>query len=62
MDAAGSESEFIKAAREFQSIIRKGVERARTAQSGIAPSAPKIEQPAIPKNRLRYDAQGNLIP
>jgi hypothetical protein len=62
MDAAGSESEFIKAAREFQSIIRKGVERARSAQSGIAPSAPKIEQPAIPKNRLRYDAQGNLIP
>ena len=62
MDAAGSESAFIKAAREFQSIIRKGVERARSAQSGIAPSAPKIEQPAIPKNRLRYDAQGNLIP
>ena len=62
MDAAGSESEFIKAAREFQSIIRKGVERARTAQSGIAPSVPQTGQPNAPKNRLRYDAQGNLMP
>lgn len=29
MDAAGTEEEFIKAAREFQDVIRLGVERAR---------------------------------
>jgi hypothetical protein len=32
MDAAGSEAEFTKAAREFQSVIRQGVARAKNAQ------------------------------
>jgi len=32
MDAASSEAEFTKAAREFQSVIRQGVARAKNAQ------------------------------
>ena len=55
MDAAGSEAEFTKAAREFQSVIRTGMERAKKAQTGggATPPAPK---------RIRLDAQGNVIP
>jgi hypothetical protein len=34
MNAAGSESEFIKASREFQEVIRLGVDRARRAAGG----------------------------
>lgn len=56
MDAAGSEAEFEKAAREFQSVIRTGVERARKAQAGAQPAA------AAPPKRLRFDAQGNPLP
>jgi hypothetical protein len=56
MDAAGSEKEFVNAAREFQATIRTGVERARKAQSGGATTPP-----AAPK-RIRLDAQGNVIP
>lgn len=53
MDAAGSEAEFTKAAREFQSVIRQGVERARGAQGGQAPAAQR--------KRIRFDANGNII-
>lgn len=56
MDAAGSEAEFTKAAREFQAVIRTGMERAKKAQSGAA--AP----PAAAPKRIRLDAQGNVIP
>jgi hypothetical protein len=53
MDAAGSEQEFTKAAREFQAVIREGARRAKAAAgSGQA-------QPAA---RLKFDAQGNIIP
>lgn len=40
MDKAQSEGEFVAAAREFQDIIQKGVQRAKTraAGSGITPS------------------------
>jgi hypothetical protein len=58
MDAAGSEAEFTKAAREFQSVIRQGAERARA--KGGAPAAPA--SPATPKPRMKFDAQGNPIP
>lgn len=54
MDAAGSEQEFVKAAKEFQDVIRMGVNRAKNA-AGSA-------QPAQPKPRIRFDAQGNIIP
>lgn len=54
MNAASSEKEFTNAAREFQDIIRQGVERAKGKAGGAqSTSAPK---------RIRYDAQGNLIP
>lgn len=43
MDASGSEKEFIKAAREFQSVIRAGVNRARKAQN-----LPPIQPDAVP--------------
>jgi hypothetical protein len=56
MDAAGSEEEFVKAAREFQAVIRRGVEVAKTRAGNAAPAAP-----AAPK-RIRLDAQGNVIP
>lgn len=40
MDAAGSEAEFTKAAREFQGVIRAGAERAKAAGGAGAPAAP----------------------
>jgi hypothetical protein len=40
MDAAASEEEFIKAAREFQSIIRNGVERAKRKAGVAVPATP----------------------
>lgn len=55
MNAAASEEEFTKAAREFQDIIRQGVERAKGRASG------QQAQPTQPK-RMRFDAQGNVIP
>jgi hypothetical protein len=45
MNAAGSESEFIKASREFQEVIRTGVDRARRAASGSG----QPQQPAAPQ-------------
>lgn len=61
MNADASEAEFTKAAREFQDIIRRGLERAR--QRGGVQNAPAA-QPAAPTapRRLRFDAQGNVIP
>lgn len=53
MNAAASEEEFTKAAKEFQDIIRQGVERAKGRAGGVSGGAPK---------RMRFDAQGNLIP
>ena len=60
MDAAGSESEFIKAANEFQGVIRQGVERARRAQGGQG--AQNQPPAATQRTRIRFDAQGNMIP
>lgn len=57
MDAASSEPEFTKAAKEFQAVIRQGVARARNAQGGQAAQPTQ----AAPK-RIRLDAQGNIIP
>lgn len=56
MDAASSEAEFIKAAREFQSVIRQGVARAKNAQG-----AQTIQPAQTAPKRLRFDAQGNII-
>lgn len=39
MDAAGSEAEFIKAAKDFKEVIRVGVERAEKAQGGTPEAA-----------------------
>jgi hypothetical protein len=36
MNKAQSEVEYVKAARELQEVVRKGVERAR-AKAGVAP-------------------------
>ena len=36
MNKAQSEVEYVKAARELQEVVRKGVERART-KAGVAP-------------------------
>lgn len=54
MDAAGSEAEFTKAAKEFQGVIRAGADRARAAAGGAL-------APAAPKARIKFDAQGNPI-
>ena len=56
MDAASSEAEFTKAAREFQSVIRQGVARAKNAQG-----AQTIQPAQTAPKRLRFDAQGNII-
>lgn len=53
MNADASEEEFTKAAREFQDVIRKGIERAKQKAGGAAP--------AQSPRRLRFDAQGNII-
>lgn len=56
MNASGGEEEFKKAAREFQSVIKAGVERAKRNQGNVTQS------PAAPAaNRMRFDAQGNQI-
>lgn len=57
MNASSSEAEFRKAAKEFQDVIRVGVQRAR---SRTTPA--QGEQPAAPRARIRFDAQGNVIP
>lgn len=49
MNTAQSEAEYIKAAREFQTILKQGIQRARE-MSGSASGAV-----------LRFDAQGNPI-
>lgn len=45
MSTASSESEFVKAAKEFQSVIKAGVDRAK-AKAGVGAGAPV--QPASP--------------
>lgn len=52
MNASASEEEFQKAAREFQDVIRRGIDRAKQKGGTPAPAAPK---------RIRFDAQGNMI-
>lgn len=51
MDKSQSEAEFVKAAREFQDVIRAGVQRAKGRAGG---------QPVL-GGVLRFDAQGNPI-
>jgi hypothetical protein len=52
MNASASEKEFETAAREFQDVIRRGIDRAKQKGGTPAPAAPK---------RIRFDAQGNMI-
>lgn len=47
MDASQSEEEFQKAAREFQDVIRAGVERAKAKAGGGAIMPPDEQMPAI---------------
>lgn len=54
MDAAGTEEEFIAAAREFQTIIRQGVARAKQKAGVVSPQLP-APAPASPTNPT-YDA------
>lgn len=58
MNAASSEKEFVTAAREFQGIIRQGMERAK-AKGGVQTNTPP---PATAPRTIRYDAQGNRLP
>jgi hypothetical protein len=48
MNASGSEEEFKKAAREFQDILKLGVDRARRNQSAPAQQAPARSNSAAP--------------
>lgn len=59
MDAAGSEGEFTKAAREFQDVIRGGMERAK--QKGGVATSPTPAAATAPRT-VRFDAQGNRLP
>lgn len=48
MDLAQSEKEFVQAAREFQDIVRKGVERAsKMAGTPATPAAPATPVPSV---------------
>lgn len=60
MNAASSETEFVKASREFQEVIRAGVNRAKKAQGGASGSWGGAPAGGAPQ-RLRFDAQGNVI-
>jgi hypothetical protein len=60
MDAASSEAEFTKAAREFQQVIRTGVDRAKRASGGASGNWGAPPQPSG-SQRIRFDAQGNII-
>ncbi len=60
MDASSSEKEFVNAAREFQTAIRAGVERAKKAQTGGQQTAPAAAgrgagAPGTPGNPIRLD-------
>lgn len=55
MSAAQSEAEFKKAAREYQSVIRGGLQR---AQQKTGPQRRASDQPGAV---LRFDSQGNPI-
>jgi len=60
MDASSSEKEFVNAAREFQTAIRAGVERAKKAQTGGQQTAPATAgrgagAPGTPGNPIRLD-------
>ena len=49
MDLAQSEKEFVQAAREFQELVRKGVERAnKLAGAPAAPAAPATPATPVP--------------
>lgn len=48
MSKAQSEAEFVKAAREFQGVLRKGVENARMRAAGPGPGAPARPPNIIP--------------
>lgn len=62
MRAAASEEEFIKAAREFQGIMRIGVERARQRMQAPGAAMPNTSTQPAQRPRIRFDAQGNQIP
>lgn len=57
MSKAQSEAEYVKAAREFQDVIRKGVERAQSGASRY--SGPDRRAPS--GSTLRFDANGNPL-
>lgn len=59
MDAAGTEEEFVKAAREFQQVIRQGVERAKGKAQ--MPTNPSPAPAGAPRKVIRYDDKGNRI-
>jgi hypothetical protein len=55
MDKAQSEAEFIKAAREFQGVIRQGVQRAQQKAN------PQRRASDAPGAVIRFDASGNPL-
>lgn len=58
MQRATTEKDFVEAAREYQTILRIGMQRARE-QAAASPRAPAAPQPGT---TLRFDANGNPIP
>jgi hypothetical protein len=54
MNAAGSEEGFIEAARDFQKIVRLGVERARNSQK-------QTQGSATTSRRIKFNSQGEVV-
>ena len=68
MNGESSEEEFISAAREFQSVIKKGIERARNKATGTKPNMSGPPSGAAfggvnPETRQMeyFDSQGNKL-
>jgi len=51
MDASQSEEEFQKAAREFQQVIKNGVERAKNKAGGIMPGNEQMPKTVVKRGR-----------
>ncbi len=52
METAQSEAEFMRAAREFQDVIRDGVDKARAQAGGRNPMAPGGGSVMAPKPKV----------
>lgn len=65
MNAAGSEKEFVKAAREYQEIIKKGLDRyKKLADLGVKPAPPQAVNylREHPETKAQFKEQFGYIP